>query len=124
MDRSVFVAPPATGGIGSAGQRQRVVLSGLVVRVVSAQWVGGPVLEVRLRDLSGEISLAFLGRKVVGGVEPGALVTVAGTVGRRQGRATILNPQIWLEGARPGRSGSVDIAAMAQGRGTARSARA
>lgn len=113
MDGSVFERPRATGPIGSVGQRQRVVVSGLVVEAGCAGWVGGPVLEVRLRDLSGEITLAFLGRKALGGVRPGSVITAAGTVGHHHGLTTILNPQIWLEGARTTGARSVDITAHA-----------
>lgn len=115
MDRSdgVLVAPRATGKIGAAEPRARVVVTGIVVRVEPVRWVGGPVLEVQLRDETGVLGLAFLGRRAIGGVVPGALMTVAGTVGRHHGRTVILNPELWLrKGPRPAPAGSVDMQAM------------
>jgi hypothetical protein len=41
------------------------VVAGVVVQVEPVHWVGGPVLEVELRDLSGTIRLVFMGRRQV-----------------------------------------------------------
>lgn len=119
MDRSVaqiedpFVVPPASVKVGSAEPRCHVVLTGIVVGSERMEWAGGPVLEVQLRDETGALCLAFFGRGAIGGVEPGALVSAAGTVGWHRDRPTILNPQLWLrEGARPRAADSVDRASM------------
>jgi hypothetical protein len=120
MDSSVaqvedpFVVPAGSVKIGLARPRRHVVLTGIVVRCELVGWAGGPVLEVDLRDETGVICLPFFGRRHLGGVAPGALVTAAGTVGRHGGRPVILNPQIWLRaaGARPRNVGSVDNAPM------------
>lgn len=95
-DRDPFTAPSPSHRVVDAPYRSRVVLEGFVVDVVPAQWAGGPVLEVALSDGSGDICLAFLGRRRVGGIEPARLMTVAGTVGVRRGRRLVLNPYYWL----------------------------
>jgi hypothetical protein len=53
-------------------------------------------LQCVLADATGEISVVFLGRRHVGGWEPGAFVAVTGMVGDRGGRLEILNPDYQL----------------------------
>ncbi|HET6950250.1 MAG TPA: hypothetical protein VFI47_07740 [Acidimicrobiales bacterium] len=91
-----FVAPPPTHCIVDAPPRSQAVLRGLVVQVALATWVGGPVLEVTIHDGTGGICLAFLGRRRIDGVEPGRLLTAAGTIGCRAGRPIVLDPYHWL----------------------------
>lgn len=93
-----FEAPRPTHDIGSAAVRNRVVIAGLVVKTEAARWVGGPVFEAVLHDLTGSVVLVFLGRRSIGGVEPGAVLTAAGTVGQHSGRSVVLNPRVWLAG--------------------------
>ncbi len=91
-----FVAPSPSHRVGDAPTRSRVVLRGLVVDVEVVSWGGGPVLEVTISDGSGAMQLSFLGRHRIGGLEPGRVVTAAGTVGRRCGRQLLINPLYWL----------------------------
>lgn len=95
-DWDPFVAPQPSHRIADAPARGRVVLRGLVVGVEVAQWSGGAVLEVTLFDGSGEMCLAFFGRRQIGGIETGRVLTAGGTVGRRRGRPILLNPHYWL----------------------------
>jgi len=87
-----------TAPIGAAQARDAVVVAGIVVGVEPGEWVGGPVLEVQLRDQSGAVGLAFFGRRSIGGIEPGAFLTAAGTIGHHVGDRVILNPRYWLSG--------------------------
>ena len=91
-----FTVPPATHHVADAALRSRVVIEGSVQAVDPVAWAGGPVLEVAFGDLTDTITLVFLGRHTVGGVELGQQVTAAGTVGSHRGRKVILNPTIWL----------------------------
>jgi hypothetical protein len=94
-----FVAPMPSHRIADASLRSRVVLRGVVVDVSACRWAGGPVLEVTLSDGS-DVCLAFLGRQRVPGIEPGRVLTAAGTIWSRRGRRVVLNPYYWLhEGA-------------------------
>lgn len=96
-DLDPFVAPAPSHLVVDASVRSRVVLHGLVLDVHRADWVGGPVLEVTLSDGTGDVCLAFLGRRRIGGIELGRALTVAGVVGVRRGRALLMNPHYWLD---------------------------
>jgi hypothetical protein len=62
--------------------------------------VGIPVLEVTLSDATGDLCLAFLGRRHIAGIDSGRELTAAGTLGIHRGRAVVLNPRYWLHGSR------------------------
>jgi DNA/RNA endonuclease YhcR with UshA esterase domain len=49
-------------------------------------------LECVLRDHTGGITVAFLGRRQIAGIEPGALLQVTGRVVVRRDRVEIINP--------------------------------
>lgn len=99
--RDPFTVPRRTHPIGAVAHRDRVVVTGISVRVSAVRWVGGPVLEVDLRDETGALRLAFVGRTGIAGVQTGALLTVAGVVGRHRGEPVVFNPFLWLGRARP-----------------------
>jgi hypothetical protein len=50
-----------------------------------------------LVDDTGGITVVFLARRRIGGVRPGAVMTVEGMVGSDQRRLAILNPEYELE---------------------------
>jgi hypothetical protein len=97
--RAVQSKAEATDGtvpIASVRWRQRAVVEGRVrsVRVVR---VGGTcTTECVIEDGTGAMSIVFLGRPRVAGVEIGTRMRVAGTAGDRQGRLAILNPEYQL----------------------------
>jgi amino acid transporter len=88
--------PPGTTPIGEARPRDRVVLAGRVKAVRVQPRAGVATLQCTLADSTGEISVVFLGRRHVGGWEPGAFVVVTGVVGTRAGQREILNPDYQL----------------------------
>jgi hypothetical protein len=104
--KAPFTTPDATHTITSAPVRGSVVVRGRVARVVVVGWAGGPVVEATLRDVDAgadpgdELTLVFLGRRTVGGLEIGCHLTAAAVVARHRGRRVLLNPQLWLEPAR------------------------
>ncbi len=55
-----------------------------------------PLLEVDLYDGSGAVSLVWLGRRRLSGIEPGRTVTASGRVVSYRGRAAIFNPRYSL----------------------------
>ena len=55
-----------------------------------------PLLEVDLYDGSGGISLVWLGRRRLSGIEPGRALTASGRVVSYRGRAAIFNPRYTL----------------------------
>jgi len=80
--------------IGSMQARQRVRIAGRVADAGARAWAGGEVFECVLDDGTGRITLAFLGRRSVAGLEAGAVIAADGTVGTHRGRALILNPLV------------------------------
>lgn len=98
--RDPFTVPGRTHRIGAVVHRDRVVITGIAVRVSAMPWAGGPALEVDLRDETGALRLAFVGRTGIAGVQTGALLTVAGIVGRHRGELVVFNPFLWLGRAR------------------------
>ena len=86
-------SPNRTGSIGSVAFRDRVVLAGEVKYLNVQPWSGVATLEVALADATGQISVVFLGRRSIAGIEPGTRLVVDGIVGAHHGHLAILNPR-------------------------------
>jgi hypothetical protein len=95
-DFDPFTPPTCVTPIALAEYRARVAIAGTVTAVAPIRWVGGDALGATLDDGTGAVTLAFLGRREIAGIEPGRTLTAGGTVGRRDGRLLILNPFTWL----------------------------
>jgi hypothetical protein len=85
-------AVPGSTPIGDVEPRRKVQITGRVVAVRVQPWGGAATLEATLSDGSGQIVVVFLGRRQVGGVKPGALMTVEGVLGAHGSRVAMLNP--------------------------------
>ncbi len=82
--------------IGEAPDRQPVRLRG-VLHTVSLRPRGGvPALEAELDDGSGRITLVFLGRRRMAGIDPGRGMEVQGRIGVQDGRRVMFNPRYEL----------------------------
>ena len=55
-----------------------------------------PTLECVVVDSTGALSVIFLGRRAIAGIEVGARLRVEGTAGESHGRLALLNPQYEL----------------------------
>jgi hypothetical protein len=55
-----------------------------------------PTLECVVADDTGSISIVFLGRRQVPGIEPGTRLVAHGMAGSHFGRLAILNPEYEL----------------------------
>ncbi|HLH46951.1 MAG TPA: amino acid permease, partial [Acidimicrobiales bacterium] len=85
---------PGTVPIGSLRHRQRARVAGRV-RAVSMQPLSGvPTFECTLVDGSGALTVVFLGRQQVTGIQPGTKLLVEGAVGSHRGQLAMLNP-LW-----------------------------
>jgi hypothetical protein len=82
--------------IGACRHRNRVTVAGRIKAVRVQPRAGVATLQATLADDTGEITIVFLGRRQVGGIEPGAVVLVSGVVGDRRGKPEILNPEYEL----------------------------
>jgi amino acid transporter len=89
-----FDAVTGTTPINAIQHRQRVRVAGRVRSVSVQPWSGVPTFECVLVDGTGALSVAFLGRREVPGLEPGTKLVVEGAVGSHRGRLAILNP-LW-----------------------------
>ncbi|MGF9755536.1 OB-fold nucleic acid binding domain-containing protein [Microvirga sp. 0TCS3.31] len=82
--------------IADAPEREHVVVNG-VLRTVTLRPRGGvPALEAELDDGSGVITVVWLGRRRITGVDPGRSVTVSGCIGRQAGVPIMFNPRYEL----------------------------
>jgi amino acid transporter len=101
-------AGPATNGhvpngraggavpISAVQWRQRVVVEGRIRSLRVIRVGGSSTVEAVIEDDSGAMSIVFLGRTRIAGVEVGTRMRVSGTAGHRQGRLAILNPNYQL----------------------------
>lgn len=55
-------------------------------------WSGNPGLELTLADETGAITVVFFGRRALGGVRTGTVMSVTGVAGHHHGMSAILNP--------------------------------
>jgi hypothetical protein len=58
---------------------------------------GVPALEAQLYDGSGNLTLVWLGRREITGIEPGRRLTVHGRIGRRGESCVLYNPRYELD---------------------------
>jgi amino acid transporter len=83
-----------TRAISSVQHRQRTRVAGRVRSVTITSWSGVPTFECTLVDGTGALTVVFLGRRDVPGIEPGAKLVIEGTAGSHRGRLAVLNP-LW-----------------------------
>lgn len=82
--------------IAEAPEREPVTVNG-VLRTVTLRPRGGvPALEAELDDGSGVITVVWLGRRRITGVDPGRSVTVSGCIGRQNDVPIMFNPRYEL----------------------------
>lgn len=82
--------------IASVSWRTRVHIAGRVRTVRVQPMPHSASLELVLEDSTGSISVVFLGRKQIAGIDVGTHISVEGTVGMHHGRLAILNPMYSL----------------------------
>jgi hypothetical protein len=76
--------------------RDRVTVSGTLRTVTLRPRAGVPALEAELYDGSGTVSLVWLGRRRVPGIEPGRVIVAEGRITYHQGGPVIYNPRYEL----------------------------
>src|SRR4051812_26271362 len=89
---SGFLDPERTHPIAEVVFRRRAQVKGRARSIRVRPWGEIPTLELVLADETAALTVAFLGRRRLAGVEPGAILTVEGMVGERNGKLVILNP--------------------------------
>jgi len=79
---------------------EMVSVSGRLRTVVYTPRTNLPTLEADLYDGSDVITLVWLGRRHIAGIEPGRQMTAKGRIAIRDDRKVIFNPQYELEAPR------------------------
>ena len=82
--------------IGEITWRKRAQVQGRVTAIRMAPRGAAPVLEVEIWDETGGVSLQFLGRREIAGLEVGSQLRAEGMVGEEEGSMVILNPSYEL----------------------------
>jgi amino acid transporter len=95
-DPAWVVDIPGTTRIADARWRRKVRIAGRVRSIRIAPQHDAPTLELVLVDGTGAVSVVFLGRRALAGVQPGTRMLVEGTVGIHKARLAIMNPSYQL----------------------------
>jgi hypothetical protein len=74
-----------------------VCVAGTLRAVVLRPLAGVPTLEAELYDGTGTVTLVWLGRRRIRGVEPGRALVARGRLTLREGRPTVFNPAYELQ---------------------------
>jgi hypothetical protein len=88
--------PPVARSVDGAVPRHRAVLVGWIAEVRVTQR-HGPRCEALFHDGTGSITLRWLGRDRVPGIQPGTILRAEGTVLSDHGCLMLLNPlyELW-----------------------------
>jgi OB-fold nucleic acid binding protein len=89
-------ATSGTTSIADAPDRQRVTLRGALRTVTLRPRAGVPALEAELNDGTGVITVVWLGRRRIAGIEPGRAIEVEGRIGAYDGVRVMYNPRYQL----------------------------
>ena len=85
--------------IRTCEDRQLVQLTGTISTVTINPRGGHPALEVEMRDGSGAVTLLWLGRRQIPGIDPGRAIKVSGRISCHKGRRLLYNPRYELMSA-------------------------
>jgi len=82
--------------IGKIEWCKREHVQGQVTAINNALRGSAPLLQVEVWDQTGGVTLPFLGRREIAGLEVGSQIRAEGMVGEEEGVLTILNPSYQL----------------------------
>lgn len=85
-----------TTAVADLAPRKRAIVSGVLRSVVLRPAAQVQAVEAELYDGSGSLSLIWLGRRQIVGIEPGRRVLVEGLVGELRGERRMFNPRYEL----------------------------
>jgi len=83
--------------VGDVGRGELVNVTGRLRTVVYTPRTNLPTLEADLYDGSDVVTLVWLGRRQIAGIEPGRALSARGRVAIRDRRKVIYNPHYELE---------------------------
>ncbi|WP_432546263.1 OB-fold nucleic acid binding domain-containing protein [Kineococcus sp. SYSU DK004] len=92
--RDALAESARQGGVpcGQLASRSRACVCGTLRSVTARPRGGVPAVEAELFDGSGAVSLVWLGRRRIAGVEPGRRLKASGLVAEDDGQRVIFNP--------------------------------
>ncbi len=93
------VASAGATAVAQCTKGQPVCVAGTVKAVVLRPRAGVPTLEAELYDGTGDVTLVWLGRRRIRGVDPGRSLVARGRMTSNDGRAVIYNPAYDLKPA-------------------------
>jgi len=76
--------------------RTPVTVFGTVKALTIRPRAGTPALEAELYDGSGTVTLVWLGRRTIAGIDPGRRMSATGRITTNEGRRVIFNPRYEL----------------------------
>jgi hypothetical protein len=82
--------------VATCVDRTPVTVFGTVKSVTIRPRAGTPALEAELYDGSGAVTLVWLGRRTIAGIEPGRQLAATGRIATNEGRRVIFNPRYEL----------------------------
>jgi hypothetical protein len=82
--------------VAEARDREKVKLRGVLRTVTLRPRAGIPALEAELNDGTGVITVVWLGRRRIAGIEPGRSIEVEGRIGNHEGVRVLYNPRYEL----------------------------
>ncbi|HEX2315874.1 MAG TPA: OB-fold nucleic acid binding domain-containing protein [Thermomonospora sp.] len=85
--------------IAGCAERRRACVAGTLRTVTLRPRGGAPALEAELYDGTDVISLVWLGRRRIAGIDPGRRLRAEGLVSLQDGRKTMFNPRYELRGS-------------------------
>jgi amino acid transporter len=91
-DEELDARAAGTVGIGTLKMRQRATIAGRVRSITVGHEGSGRETRCVVADATGSITVVFLGRPHVPGIERGTRLLLSGVVGLQRGEAVILNP--------------------------------
>ena len=74
-----------------------VCVAGTLRAVVLRPLAGVPTLEAELWDGTGTVTLVWLGRRRIRGIDPGRTLVARGRLTKREGKPTVFNPEYELK---------------------------
>jgi amino acid transporter len=85
--------PAGRTRIADLTPRHRATVAGRVRAFRVQPWGGNLALECTLADETGSIAVVFFGRREIGGVRLGTIMSITGVPGEHHGMRAILNPE-------------------------------
>ena len=87
---------PGETTVADAPDRELVTVRGILRTVTLRPRGGVPALEAELYDGTAVLTVIWLGRRRIAGVEPGRQIQVMGRIGTQHGHRVMFNPRYEL----------------------------